>query len=98
MMKRLVILMAVLCLCVPLLASVAQAPTTGPMTYAHAFAVVSVQADQGNPDIKVWVNTASGVYHCPGTRWYGATKHGTYMRQADAQKKGFRPAYGRVCR
>lgn len=24
-----------------------------------------VQADQGNPDVKVWVNTNSGVYHCP---------------------------------
>lgn len=60
--------------------------------------VVLAQADQGNPDVKVWVNTNSGVYHCPGTRWYGATKHGAYMRQADAQKKGYRPAYGRVCR
>ena len=59
---------------------------------------VALQADQGNPDIKVWVNTASGVYHCPGARWYGATKHGEYMSQAQAQKKGYRPAYGKVCR
>ena len=22
-----------------------------------------------NPDIRVWVNTKSGAYHCPGTRW-----------------------------
>ncbi len=33
----------------------------------------------GNPDVKVWVNTRSGVYHCPGTRWYGNTKQGEYM-------------------
>lgn len=59
---------------------------------------VAVQASQGNPDVKVWVNTASGVYHCPGTRWYGTTKHGEYMSQAEAQKKGYRPAYGNVCR
>jgi len=51
----------------------------------------------GNPDIKVWVNTPSGVYHCPGTRWYGATKRGEYMTQKQAQEKGNRPAYGRVC-
>lgn len=59
--------------------------------------VVALQADQGNPNVKVWVNTASGVYHCPGTRWYGTTKHGEYMTQADAQKKGYRPAYGKAC-
>ena len=56
------------------------------------------QSDQGNPDEQVWVNTASAVYHCPGTRWYGKTKHGEYMKQAEAQKKGNRPAYGKVCR
>jgi hypothetical protein len=52
---------------------------------------------QGNPDVKVWVNTKSGVYHCPGTRWYGKTKSGEYMTQGQAQEKGYRPAYGKVC-
>jgi hypothetical protein len=53
--------------------------------------------NQRNHDVKVWVNTHSGVYHCPGTRWYGVTKSGTYMTQAEAQKQGYRPAYGKVC-
>ncbi len=53
---------------------------------------------QGNPAVKVWVNTHSGVYHCPGTRWYGKTKQGEYMTQKQAQEKGYRPAYGKVCR
>lgn len=53
--------------------------------------------NQRNPDVKVWVNTHSGVYHCPGTRWYGVTKSGTYMTQTEAQKQGYRPAYGKVC-
>jgi hypothetical protein len=51
----------------------------------------------GNPDVKVWVNTASGVYHCAGTRWYGNTKQGEYMTQKQARAKGNRPAYGKVC-
>ncbi len=57
----------------------------------------AIQSDRGNPSIKVWVNTNSHVYHCPGTRWYGATKVGEYMTQKEAQDKGNRPAYGRVC-
>ena len=51
----------------------------------------------GNPSVTVWVNTKSGVYHCPKTRWYGNTKQGEYMTQKDAQSKGYRPAYGIVC-
>ena len=55
-------------------------------------------AAQGNPEVKVWVNTKSGVYHCSGTHWYGATKSGEYMKQSEAQQKGFRPAYYRPCK
>jgi hypothetical protein len=58
--------------------------------------LISVQG-QGNPDVKVWVNTNSGVYHCPGTRWYGNTKEGKFMTQKQAQASGYRPAYGAVC-
>jgi hypothetical protein len=40
----------------------------------------------------VWVNLDSGVYHREGDRWYGKTKHGKYMSEADAQKDGYRAA------
>lgn len=52
-------------------------------------------SEQGS--VKVWVNTKSGVYHCPGTRWYGATKSGAYMTESQARAAGDRPAYGRSC-
>jgi len=51
----------------------------------------------GTPEIKVWVNTKSGTYHCPGTTWYGHTREGTYMTQKEAQDKGYRPAADRAC-
>ena len=51
----------------------------------------------GNPLVKVWVNTKSGIYHCPDTPWYGDTKNGQYMMQKEAQAQGYRPAYGIVC-
>jgi hypothetical protein len=41
---------------------------------------------------KVWVNTPSGVYHYPGTRWYGNTNQGEYMSEADALASGYQPA------
>lgn len=53
--------------------------------------------ETGTRDVLVWVNTNSGVYHCPNTRWYGKTKSGKYMTQREAQAKGYRPAYGAKC-
>jgi hypothetical protein len=72
--------------------------TTSTPLLAASFAQDSGTTDKGNPNVKVWVNTNSGVYHCPGTRWYGKTKSGEYMTQKQAQEKGYRPAYGKVCR
>jgi hypothetical protein len=46
---------------------------------------------------RVWVNLSSHVYHCPGTRYYGATKRGTFMTELDARAAGNRPAYGQIC-
>src|ERR1051325_5286160 len=57
--------------------------------------VVESQAER--KEVKVWVNTSSGVYHCPGTRWYGNTKHGKYLDECAAIRDGNRPAYGKAC-
>jgi hypothetical protein len=58
---------------------------------------VDESVSAGNPTVTVWVNTKSGVYHCPNTRWYGNTKNGQYMTQKEAQSKGYRPAYKSAC-
>lgn len=39
-------------------------------------------------DTVVWLNTASAVYHFKGQRWYGGTKHGAYVCEAEADKNG----------
>jgi hypothetical protein len=41
---------------------------------------------------QVWVNTESHVYHREGSRFYGTTKKGKYMTEADAIKEGNRAA------
>jgi hypothetical protein len=46
----------------------------------------------------VWVNTSSNVYHCPGTHYYGTTKQGKYMTEADAIKAGARADAGKACK
>lgn len=71
------------------------APSLSTSLSVRALALAAV--DERKSEVKVWVNTQSGVYHCPGTRWYGATKRGKFMGECEARKDGFRPAYGRTC-
>ena len=84
--------------------STATTPATPASTPAKSTAATSAPktdnaapAPGGGPD-KVWVNTASNVYHCPGTKYYGTTKAGAYMTEADAKAKGARPDHGKPCK
>ncbi len=63
-----------------------------PLTHTSA-----AQTQPEKKEVKVWVNTKSGVYHCPGSRWYGKTKQGKFMGECQAIKDGNRPAYGKSC-
>ena len=40
----------------------------------------------------VWVNLETKVFHREGDPWYGKTKKGQWMTEADAVKAGYREA------
>jgi hypothetical protein len=72
------------------------APATTPAAPSTPKTKETVQAPGGGAD-KVWLNTASNVYHCPGTKYYGTTKAGAYMTEAEAKAKGARPDHNKPC-
>jgi hypothetical protein len=65
------------------------APAT---TAATAKAETEATPATGGGHGLVWVNTTTHVYHKEGSRFYGTTKKGKYVSEADAIKEGDRAA------
>jgi GAF domain-containing protein len=51
----------------------------------------------GNPRTKVWIDTRTALYYCPGQEFYGNTPDGRYSSQIQAQRDQFEPAFRRPC-
>lgn len=51
----------------------------------------------GNPETKVWEDTRTALYYCPGSDLYGKTERGKFSSQRDAQLDQFEPAFRKPC-
>jgi hypothetical protein len=76
--------------------SVAPASAPAKTASTHTSTASKTQAPGGGPGL-VWLNTSTNVYHCEGSQYYGKTKAGSYMSEADAKAKGAHADHNNPC-
>jgi len=74
--------------------AVAPTPAKTPTTSPKSSSTTSTTGTPKTPPVKgmVWVNLDTKVYHKEGDRYYGNTKNGKWMTEADAIAAGYRAA------
>jgi len=72
-------------------------PATTAKAPAAADKTASMAQAPGGGAGKVWANDETKVYHCMGDRYYGKTKKGEYLTEADAKAKGMHASHNKPC-
>ena len=80
----------------------AATPAKTPAAAAAATPAAKANTNTAAPAVasragKVWLNTATNVYYCPGAHYYGKIQPGAYVTEAAAKAKGAHANHGKAC-